>query len=120
MIATTSKDKKLRIIDARNGEVLQEADGHKGAKASRVAWCGSMNRVFTTGFSKMNERQYGIWNAVSLVLLILLIEMKDDLSSALKLEMIDTSSGVLFPIYDEDTHVMYVAGKVAANSVMVI
>ena len=36
LLATTSKDKSLRIIDPRNGEVLREGDCHRGTKASKV------------------------------------------------------------------------------------
>jgi hypothetical protein len=33
----------------------------------------------------------------------------------MKMEMIDTSSGVLFPTYDEDTKLVFVAGKGDGN-----
>ena len=36
LLATTCKDKKIRIIDPRNGEVLRTGDCHKGTKASKV------------------------------------------------------------------------------------
>ena len=36
LLATTCKDKKLRIIDPRLGEVLREGDSHQGNKASKV------------------------------------------------------------------------------------
>jgi WD40 repeat protein len=98
-LVTTSKDKKLRVIDARSGQVVQEATAHDGAKASRALWCGQSNKIFSTGFSRMNERQYGIWNP-------------DDMSKPMKLEMVDTSSGTLFPFYDNDTQIVYLAGKV--------
>lgn len=55
--ATTSKDKKIRYIDARSGEVLQEGKGHEGTKASRVVFVGDDDKMFTTGFSRMSERQ---------------------------------------------------------------
>ena len=102
LFATTCKDKKLRIIDPRKGEVVQEGDGHKGTKPSRVVWCGTMNKLFTTGFSRMSERQYGVWDP-------------EDLSKALKQEMIDTSSGVLFPYWDDDTKMLFVGGKGDGN-----
>lgn len=61
---TTSKDKKIRVIDARSGSVVQETDGHKGAKSSRAIFTGSSGKIFTTGFSRMNERQFGVWDPV--------------------------------------------------------
>ena len=37
---------------------------------------------------------------------------QDDLSVPLVQENLDGSSGVLFPFYDPDTHMLYIAGKV--------
>ena len=41
----------------------------------QVTFVGDNDMMFTTGFSKMSERQYGIWK-------------KDDLSKPAKLEMV--------------------------------
>lgn len=73
--------------------------GHQGSKASRVTFLGKDNRLMTTGFSRMSERQYAIWET-------------KDLSKPLKMEMIDTGSGVLFPFFDPSTNMIYLAGKV--------
>lgn len=102
LLATTCKDRMIRIIDPRTGAVVQQGQGHEGTKAFRVAWCGELNKLFTVGFSKSSERQYAIWEP-------------SDLSAPLKLEMIDTGSGVLFPYYDNDTQLVYVAGKGDGN-----
>ena len=40
LLATTCKDKKLRIIDPRSGEVLRIGDCHQGNKASKVVYLG--------------------------------------------------------------------------------
>jgi len=48
---------------------LQQGEGHQGSKASKVAFLGRLNRLFTTGFSKHSERQYAVWDAVSTRLL---------------------------------------------------
>jgi len=37
LLATTCKDKKIRILDPRTGEVVTEGDSHQGNKASKVA-----------------------------------------------------------------------------------
>jgi len=102
MLATTCKDRMIRIIDPRSGAVVQQGQGHEGTKSSRVVWCGELNKLFTTGFSKVSERQYGVWDPA-------------DLSTPLKVEMVDTGSGVLFPYYDNDTQMVYVAGKGDGN-----
>jgi len=48
---------------------LQEGEGHQGSKASKVAFLGRLNRLFTTGFSRHSERQYAVWDAVSVCFL---------------------------------------------------
>jgi hypothetical protein len=44
---------------------LKEGDGHQGSKISRVIMLGCGAKLFTTGFSKLSERQIGIWNIVT-------------------------------------------------------
>ncbi|TSK19964.1 Coronin-2B [Bagarius yarrelli] len=62
LLTTSCKDKKLRVIEPRSGQVLQE-----------------------------------------------------DLSMPIKEEEIDGLSGLLFPFYDADTHMLYLAGKGDGN-----
>ncbi|TVY43338.1 Coronin-like protein crn1 [Lachnellula cervina] len=62
MLATTSRDKKLRIWDVRQERPAHEVAGHSGAKNSRVVWMGEHNRLATTGFSKMSDRQMALWD----------------------------------------------------------
>ncbi len=68
----------------------------------QVVYLGDTGRLFTTGFSRFSDRQYGIWS-------------QHDLSKPLRIEAIDSSSGVLFPFYDHDTRMVYVAGKGDGN-----
>lgn len=46
--------------------VLQKGNAHKGAKASQAVFTKD-NRIFTTGFSKMSDRQYALWAEVRLL-----------------------------------------------------
>lgn len=39
--------------------------------------------------------------------------LQEDLSEPCYSEDLDGSSGVLFPFYDPDTHMLYIAGKVS-------
>jgi WD40 repeat protein len=68
LFATVCKDKKIRVIDPRANTATQVGDGHQGIKPSRVAWLGQLNKVATTGFSKMRERQFAVWDAGILTL----------------------------------------------------
>ncbi|CAN7980333.1 unnamed protein product, partial [Ixodes pacificus] len=102
LLATTCKDKKLRVIDPRTGNVIREGVCHQGSKAAKVVFLGDTGRMFTTGFSRFSDRQWAVWS-------------QHDLSKPLRTETIDSSSGVLFPYYDHDTKMVYVAGKGDGN-----
>ncbi|XP_012814523.1 coronin-2B isoform X1 [Xenopus tropicalis] len=101
LLATTCKDKKLRVLEPRSGRVLQET-ACKTHKVTRVVFLGDMKRLFTTGVSKWNTRQMALWD-------------QEDLSMPVTEEEIDGLSGLLFPFYDADTHMLYLAGKGDGN-----
>ncbi|KAJ2940202.1 hypothetical protein O0L34_g11769 [Tuta absoluta] len=96
-LLTTCRDKKIRIIDPRKGEVESEAIAHEGSKASRAIFL-KHGLVFTTGFSRMSERQYSL-------------RTPDALNEPIVTVEIDTSNGVMFPLYDPDTNMIYLCGK---------
>ncbi|KAM3957861.1 LOW QUALITY PROTEIN: protein coronin [Aphomia sociella] len=96
-LLTTCRDKKIRIIDPRKGEVESEAIAHEGSKASRAIFL-KHGLVFTTGFSRMSERQYTL-------------RTPDALNEPIVTVEIDTSNGVMFPLYDPDTNLIYLCGK---------
>jgi len=102
LFASSSKDKKLRIIDPRKGSVALEAEGHAGTKGSRVQWITNGDRLFTVGFSKTSERQYMMWDPRS---------MDKPLVSC----NIDMASGLIMPFYDADTNLLFLAGKGDGN-----
>ncbi|XP_071055403.1 coronin-2B isoform X2 [Onthophagus taurus] len=101
LLATTCKDKKLRVIEPRSGLVKSEGVCHSGSKASKVAFLNS-NRLITTGFSRHSDRQYSVWD-------------QDDLAKPLVTNDIDSSSGIVFPYFDYDTNIVYLAGKGDGN-----
>ncbi|XP_055322253.1 coronin-2B-like isoform X1 [Sitodiplosis mosellana] len=96
-IATTSKDKKLRVIEPRTAIVISEGVCHMGTKCSKVAFLDN-GKVVTTGFSRHSDRQYSIWD-------------QHDLKNPLHQEVMDSSSGVVTPYFDYDTRMLYLAGK---------
>lgn len=104
LLATTSRDKKLRVWDVRAGKVLSEGNGHTGAKPSRVAWLGNTDRIVTTGFSKLSDRQVGIWDVTNIT---------DGPIGGFV--FIDSSAGVLIPVFDESNSILYLAGKGDGN-----
>ena len=61
LLVTTSRDKKIRVWDVRQQKPVHDHPGHEGAKNSRAAWMGEHNRIVTTGFSRMSDRQIALW-----------------------------------------------------------
>lgn len=103
-IVTSSRDKKLRIWDARSGIMIQEGPGHTGAKSTRVVWLGNTNRIASTGFDRFSERQIGLWNAENL-----------SAGPIGGLISVDSSSGILMPFFDPSTNILFIAGKGDGN-----
>ena len=95
---TTCRDKRIRILNPRTGHVVEEAICHESSKTARAIYLRN-GLIFTTGFSKMNERQYSLRAPQHLNDPIVMVEL-------------DTSNGVMFPLYDADTNMVYLCGKV--------
>ncbi|CDR45385.1 CYFA0S18e00650g1_1 [Cyberlindnera fabianii] len=104
LLATTSRDRKLRVWDIRANEIVSEGPGHTGAKASRVAWMGNSDRIGTTGFSKLSDRQMGVWDATNI-----------EAGPIGGFYSIDSSAGILIPFFDESNQIFYVGGKGDGN-----
>ncbi|CAH2330252.1 coronin-1A, partial [Pelobates cultripes] len=97
-ICTSCKDKKIRIIEPRAGTIVAEKDKpHEGSRPVRAIFV-SEDKILTTGFSRMSERQVALWDLKSL-------------DEPLTLQELDTSSGVLIPFFDPDTNIVYLGGK---------
>ncbi|QSZ29436.1 hypothetical protein DSL72_003950 [Monilinia vaccinii-corymbosi] len=103
LLATTSRDKKLRIWDTRQERPAHEGPGHTGAKNSRVVWMGEHNRLATTGFSKMSDRQLALWDVGN---------AKQPIGG---FTVLDSISGVCMPFWDDGTQCLYLAGKGDGN-----
>lgn len=100
---TSSKDKKLRTFDVRGKTESGSVDGaHMGTKGFRSLYLGGTDFIFTCGFSKTQEREYAFWD-------------NRKLGEPLKREKIDTASGLLMPFWDEDTKILFLAGKGDGN-----
>uniref|UniRef100_UPI0037E932C0 uncharacterized protein coro1cb isoform X1 n=2 Tax=Semicossyphus pulcher TaxID=241346 RepID=UPI0037E932C0 len=98
LLCTACKDKKVRIIDPRKKKVVAEKDkAHEGARPMRAIFLADGN-IFTTGFSRMSERQLALWKT-------------DNLDEPICVQEMDSSNGVLLPFYDPDTSVVYLCGK---------
>lgn len=96
-IVTTCKDKIVRVIDARTGEVLEKGKGHDGGKPQRCIYLRD-GRILTTGFSRMSERQYALRDETML-------------DNPIHQAELDQSNAPLLPIYDSDLNMVYLVGK---------
>ncbi|BDD61003.1 Coronin-like protein crn1 [Monascus purpureus] len=103
LLVTTSRDKKLRFWDVRQERPAHETAGHSGAKNSRAVWLGERDRVATTGFSKMSDRQLALWD----------IRAPREPINGFK--TLDSISGVCMPFWDEGTQCLYLAGRGDGN-----
>lgn len=100
VLATTGKDKKLRLLDLRRSpdSVIAETNCHSGTRGSRCVWLGDSPFLLTCGHSSLQERELLLWDS-------------RNLSSHVKRERIDTSTGSLMPFFDADTGLLVLAGK---------
>ena len=105
MLCTTSRDKKLRFWDVRQEKPAHEVAGHSGAKSSRVVWLGDHDRVATTGFSKMSDRQLGLWDP-----------RNPSKPIGGDFTYLDSQSGICMPFWDDGSQMLYLAGKGDGNS----
>lgn len=122
MISTTGKDGILRLYDVRADTgipsmvclilarylplssadlpcLAQETVAHQGLKCSRHVWLGN-DQIFTTGFSKMRDREYSLFDG-------------RNLGKAIKSQRMDTNTGVLMPVVDVERSIVYLAGRVS-------
>ena len=89
VLATTSRDRKLRLFDPRaGGEPVRVTDGHSGIKGARVCWMGDKDNFATTGFSKMSDREVIVWEAGGL--------------GVVKKLVLDQSAGVVMPFWSDN------------------
>ena len=89
------------LFSFRTGDIEEEAVAHEGNKASRAIFLKN-GLVFTTGFTKHSERQYSLRAPGHLDDPIVMVEL-------------DTSNGVMFPLYDPDANLIYLCGKVGSS-----
>lgn len=54
--------------------------------------------IFTTGFTRMSQRELGLWDP-------------NNFEEPVALQEMDTSNGVLLPFYDADSSIVYLCGK---------
>jgi hypothetical protein len=102
LIATSCKDRLLRIFDPRTNKLVEQVETHEGAKGFKATYMGSRERICTVGANKSSVRQISVWDTRNL---------KSFIGSA----DIDQGAGVITPVYDIDTGVVFLTGKGDGN-----
>jgi coronin-7 len=102
-IATVSKDKQLRIVDARTGHLIGQATSHQGIRPSRLVWLDDDRFLVSVGFGLGSMRE------------ILLYDTTSSGFSPLAKKSIDVSPSIMNVHFDRDCNILYVAGKVKKN-----
>ncbi|KAK8827378.1 hypothetical protein WA538_003341 [Blastocystis sp. DL] len=102
LFCVSTKDKMNRIFDPRENRVVGEWSPHDGTKCSKMAWLGDSPHVVTAGFNRTSQREYKLWDLRAL-------------AKPLSHESLDQASGTLFPFFDTDTKILYLAGKGDGN-----
>ncbi|KAM9613628.1 LOW QUALITY PROTEIN: coronin-6 [Harpia harpyja] len=98
LLVTTCKDKKVRVIDPRKQQVVAERFApHEGLRPVRAIFTRE-GYIFTTGFTRMSQRELGLWDP-------------NNFEEPIALQEMDTSNGVLLPFYDPDSSIVYLCGK---------
>ncbi|KAJ1541508.1 Coronin-7, partial [Cladochytrium tenue] len=100
LTATATKDHSIKIFDPRTSpeKSLEVATAHVGTKPTRILFLGEDPELVSTGFSRSRDRECAIWDMRSL-------------ARPLLQEKLDTSPGVITPLYDSDSRLLFLAGR---------
>ncbi|KAL0479087.1 hypothetical protein AKO1_007892 [Acrasis kona] len=104
VMLTGSSDKMARIWDIRsNQNKVAEVEAHGSLKPYTILSVGrSSQLLFSVGFSKSGSREYALWDVR---------KVQEELQRV----TIDNSASVMNPFYDQDTHLLYLAGRGDGN-----
>jgi coronin-7 len=100
LMLAACKDRVVRILDPRQGMVVQATPENSLGRNLRAAWCNSqsINAIVTTFVGSTGRRQIQAWDP-------------RQLDKAVMSQVIDSGAGALFPLFDEDTGMVIVAGR---------
>jgi len=102
-LVTYCKDKKMRVVDPRTSTIAGEVETHSGVKGGRALWMGKHDKIISVGFARSSERQYMIFDSRKIE------------TPLVNPSTIDNSAGILMPFYDEDSEILFLAGKGDGN-----
>ncbi|EQC29739.1 hypothetical protein SDRG_12511 [Saprolegnia diclina VS20] len=97
LVLSVCQDNVVRGWDPRTATEALSAPMHQGRKAASIAFAYDMYCV-TAGFSKLQERELFLWDLRSM-------------TRPMGRERVDTSTGVLLPLVDPDTKLLFLGGR---------
>lgn len=101
--ATSCKDKTIRIHDARTASLSNTITmAHEGIKSVKLTYLNDSGKLLSVGASKQASREIKVWDL-------------GNLSKPLATHKIDNGAGVMYPLFDNDTYVLYLCGKGDGN-----
>jgi len=98
LICTSAKDKMLRVVDPRQQSIAASAENHVGVKGGRAIWLGKHDMIMSVGFGRNAMREFKVFD---------LKNMEKEIFSS----NVDNSAGIIMPFYDEDSDLLFLAGK---------
>jgi len=99
LICSNSKDKNVRLIDIRAQKEIASGESHVGVKGGRALFMGKHAYIASIGFGKGASREYKLFD-----------QRKIDAGPICQ-SSIDNAAGVIMPFYDEDSDLLFLAGK---------
>ncbi|XP_071951784.1 coronin-7-like [Antedon mediterranea] len=103
LLASTSKDKTIKIWDPRNpSNSPPVTGGHNNHKDSKVCWLGNEDLLLSSGFDAGRQSELCIWDP-------------RNLGCSLASQSLGTATSALMPFYDPDTKMLFVASKGATT-----
>ncbi|KAF8819319.1 putative coronin [Cardiosporidium cionae] len=107
LLGVVTKGKQLLAFDPRTSTPGISVPCHEGSKAIKLTWldgyAGCLDHILTTGFSKNQFREAKVWDTRQMNQPTLTLEL-------------DRASQPLYPVYDECTGSVYLAGKGDGNT----
>jgi hypothetical protein len=88
----------MSIFDPRKEGAALTTPTHEGARPQKLVWLGNSQNIFTAGFSKVAEREFAVYDT-------------RDLANPLIRKRLDDYAGIPYPFFDEDSKVLFIAGK---------
>jgi coronin-1B/1C/6 len=103
LMASAAKDKTVKLFDPRSGSITGDNAAFGNPKGGRCMFMGNTPYLYVVGFGRGAMRFYSVFDT------------RNFDSPVISPQRIDSSSGTLMPFFDEDTNLLFIAGKGDGN-----